>query len=59
MLKFLIKDNDAKAVYMSQPKKLRYAAYSGIHNYDEKQYIYRTRKLPEEGGIPEDIKNAA
>ena len=33
-----------------------YATYSGIHNYNEKQYIYRTRKLPEDGQIPEDIK---
>ena len=33
-----------------------YAAYCGIHNYDEKQYIYRTRKLLEDGQIPVDIK---
>ena len=30
-----------------------YAAYCGIHIYDEKQYIYRTRKLRV---IPEDIQ---
>ena len=30
-----------------------YAAYCGIHIYDERQYIYRTRKLRV---IPEDIQ---
>ena len=33
-----------------------FAAYCGIHNNDEKQYICRTRKVPEEVGIPEDIQ---
>ena len=28
-----------------------------MHNYDDKQYIYRTRKLPEEGKILEDVEH--
>ena len=35
-----------------------YAAYCGIHNDDEKQYIHRTRKLPE-GGCPKTYKFSA